>query len=71
MEYWSLTTSREKPIKIGTQVVRHGRYFTFQLAEVAIQRSLFPNILWLMEGASYQSLDKMRHAVNTIQWKLV
>ncbi len=50
VEHWSLTTLREKLIKIGAQVVRHGRYFTFQLAEVAIPRSLFANILRLIDG---------------------
>ena len=47
---WSLTTLREKLIKIGAKVVRHGRYITFQLAEVAIPRSLFANILRLIDG---------------------
>jgi hypothetical protein len=31
-EPWSLTSLREKLIKIGAKVVRHGRYVTFQLA---------------------------------------
>ncbi len=35
VEHWSLTTLREKLVKIGAKVVRHGRYITFQLAEVA------------------------------------
>jgi Transposase DDE domain group 1 len=39
--HWSLTTLREKLVKIGAKVVRHGRYVTFQLAEVAIPGSLF------------------------------
>ncbi len=30
-EHWSLTMPREKLIKIGAKVVRHGRYVTFQL----------------------------------------
>ncbi len=34
-EHWSLTTLREKLIKIGAKVVRHGPYITFQMAEVA------------------------------------
>ncbi len=42
-------TLREKLIKIGAKVVRHGRYITFQLAEVAIPRSLFANILRLID----------------------
>ncbi len=50
VEHWSLTTLREKPIKMGAKVVRHGRYITFQLAEVAIPRSLFANILRLIDG---------------------
>ncbi len=36
-----MTTMREKLIKIGAKVVCHGRYITFQLAEVAIPRPLF------------------------------
>ncbi len=50
VEHWSLTTLREKLIKIGAKIVRHGRYITFQLAEVAIPRSLFANILRLIDG---------------------
>ncbi len=46
----SLTTLREKLIKIGATVVRHGRYITFQPAEVAIPRSLFSNIPRLIDG---------------------
>ncbi len=45
-----MTTMREKPIKIGAKVVRHGRYITFQLAEVAIPRPLFGEILRLIDG---------------------
>ena len=49
VEHWSLTTLREKLVKIGAKVVRHGRYVTFQLAEVAVSRSLFQNILGLID----------------------
>ena len=45
MEHWSPTTLREKLVKIGARVVRHGRYVTFQLAEVAIPRDLFADIV--------------------------
>ena len=48
VEHWSLTTLREKLVKIGAKVVRHGRYVTFQLAEVAVPRMLFAEILRLM-----------------------
>lgn len=42
---WSLTTLREKLVKIGAKVVRHAKYVTFQLAEVAVPRKLFQSIL--------------------------
>jgi hypothetical protein len=42
---WSLTSLREQLIKIGANVVGHGRCFTFQMAEVAIPRILFVTIL--------------------------
>jgi len=42
---WSLTTLREKLIKIRAKVTRHAKYVTFQLAEVAVTRSLFAAIL--------------------------
>jgi hypothetical protein len=32
VEHWSLTTLREKLVKIGARIVRHGRYVVFQLA---------------------------------------
>ena len=45
VEHWSLTTLREKLVKIGARIVRHGRYVVFQLAEVAVPRALFASIL--------------------------
>ena len=50
IEHWSMTTLREKLIKIGAKVIRHGRYVTFQLAEIAIPRRLFAEILRLIDG---------------------
>jgi hypothetical protein len=45
VEQWSLTTLREKLIKIGAKIIRHGRYVTFQMAEVAIPRDLLADVL--------------------------
>ena len=42
VEHWSLTTLREKLVKIGAEVVRHGRYVAFQLAEVAVAKGSVP-----------------------------
>jgi hypothetical protein len=44
-EPWSLTSLREKLIKIGAKVVNHGRYVTFQMAEVAVSRQMVADIL--------------------------
>ena len=52
IKHWTLTTLREKLIKIGAKVVRHARYITFQLAGVAIPRKLFEAIL--------QKIDRLR-----------
>ena len=45
---WSLTSLKEKLIKIGAKVVSHGRYVAFQMAEVAVPRTLFAEILRLI-----------------------
>src|SRR5271166_721068 len=45
---WSLTSLKEKLIKIGAKVVSHGRYVAFQLAEVAVSRQMFADILSLI-----------------------
>jgi hypothetical protein len=47
-EPWSLTSLCEKLIKIGAKVVSHGRYITFQMAEVAVSRQMFQEILSLI-----------------------
>ncbi len=49
VEHWLLITLREKLVKIGAKVVSHGRYVTFQLAEVAVPRELFRKILSLID----------------------
>ena len=56
VEHWSLTTLREKLVKIGAKVVRHGRYVTFQLAEVAVPRSLFQKILSMIDDLRRRSV---------------
>ncbi len=49
VEHWSLTTLREKLVKIGAKVVSRSRYVTFQMAEVAVPRDLFRKILRLID----------------------
>jgi hypothetical protein len=41
----SLTMLREKLIKIGANIVRHVRYLTFQMPDVAVPWKLFQGIL--------------------------
>ena len=45
VRHWSLTTLREKLIKIGAKVVSRSKTLTFQMAEVAVPRELFAAIL--------------------------
>lgn len=45
---WSLTSLKGKLIKIGAKVVSHRRYVAFQMAEVAISRQMFQEILRLI-----------------------
>ena len=47
-ESWSLTSLREKLIKVGAKVVSHGRYTIFQMAEVAVSQQMFADILMLI-----------------------
>jgi Transposase DDE domain group 1 len=50
IKHWSLTSLREKLVKIGAKLVAHGRYMTFQMAEVAVPRDLFRRILRMIDG---------------------
>jgi hypothetical protein len=49
IERWSLTTLREKVVKIGAKVIAHVRSTVFQMAEVAVPRDLFRRILALID----------------------
>jgi hypothetical protein len=42
---WSLTTLRDRLVKIGARIVRHGRSIIFQMAEVMVPRGVFQSIL--------------------------
>jgi len=42
---WSLRTLKEKLVKIGAKVIEHSRYVIFQMAEVAVPKALFFEIL--------------------------
>ena len=45
VERWSLTTLREKVVKLGAKVIAHARFTVLQMAEVAAPRHLFRRIL--------------------------
>ena len=49
LEHWSQTTLREKLVKIRAKVVKHGRYITFQLAKVAVSKTVFQKTLALID----------------------
>ena len=45
-----LVTLCVKLVKIGAKVVRHGRYATFQMADDAVPRDLFQEVLRMIDG---------------------
>jgi len=45
MARWSLTSLRERLVKIGARLTRHARRLVLQMAEVAVTRDLFAQIL--------------------------
>ena len=49
IERWSLTSLREKVVKIGAKVIAHARYTVFQMAEVAVPRDLFRRVLEMID----------------------
>ena len=48
IERWSLTSLRERLIKTGARLVRHGRYAVFQMAAAALPQAVFAGILGLI-----------------------
>jgi len=47
---WSLTSLRDRLIKIGTKAIRHARSIVLQLAEVAVPRELWAKMLATITG---------------------
>jgi hypothetical protein len=45
IKHWSLRTLLVKLIKIGAKVLKHSRYVIFQMAEVAISKEVFAEII--------------------------
>ncbi|MDA2931366.1 IS1380 family transposase, partial [Acidobacteria bacterium AH-259-O06] len=45
IKHWSLRSLLTKLIKIGAKVVRHSRIVTFQMAEVAVSKEMFSEML--------------------------
>jgi len=45
METWSLTSLKERVIKVGARMVKHARMLVFQMAEVSMTRGMLAEIL--------------------------
>jgi hypothetical protein len=54
VKHWSLTTLREKLIKIGAKVVHNARSMVFQMAEAAVRRNVFRLILERIRRLRYR-----------------
>ena len=63
VKHWSSTTLREKLVKIGAKVTRPSKCVTFPLAEVAVPRTLFREILGRIAPLKTRPIET--------QWSLV
>ena len=50
VKHWSLRSVQIKLIKIGGRLVRHARRLVFQLAEVAVPKDVFRQVLERIDG---------------------
>ena len=50
VKHWSLRSVQTKLIKMGGRLVRHARRLVFQLAEVAVSREVFRQVLERISG---------------------
>ena len=58
VRHWSLTTLRDRLVKIGARIVRHGRSIAFQIAEVMVPRVLFRQILAAIAALRPEAPDR-------------
>ena len=50
IERWTLKTLSEKLLKVGAKVIAHAHHTNFQIAEIAVHRNLFQEILRRIDG---------------------
>ena len=50
---WSLTSLQQRLLKTGGRLIRHARYFTLQLAENYLTRTLFRQIVARIERLAW------------------
>ena len=53
IQSWSLTSLQQRLFKTGGRLIRHARYFTLQLAESALTRRLFRQIVARIERLAW------------------
>ena len=58
MERWSLTSLREKVVKIGAKVIAHARSTVFQMDEVAVPRDLFRRVLQMIDSLRPRRMEQ-------------
>ena len=58
MATWSLTSLREKVVKIGAKVIAHARYTVFQMSEVAVPRDLVRRILEMLGDLRSRQVER-------------
>ena len=53
IQSWSQTSLQQRLLKTGGRLIRHARYFTLQLAESDLTRSLFQQIVTRIERLAW------------------
>jgi Transposase DDE domain group 1 len=64
IQSWSLTSLQHRLFKIGGRLIRHARYFTLQLADSYVTRSLFRQIVTRIERLAWHR----RNRANGPEW---
>lgn len=61
MATWSLTSLRDKVVKIGAKVIAHARYTVFKMAERAVPRGMFKRIPDMIQDLRCQRVARCSH----------
>ena len=70
IKHWSLRSLLTKLIKIGAKVVRHGRIVTFQMAEVAVSKEIWAEMLSRIDRLRWLTAWHERFLIKRLERRL-